>query len=396
MHAFRIIQAFLTEQCSTMHAKRRHCLAQVVAASATAGLGVVKLGRKLASKTSLRHRIKCCDRLLSNAHLARERVMVYRAMARQVLSAHPCVAIVVDWSVLRDNGSAQLLRAAAVVQGRAFMVYEEVHPCELLGSPAVQRSFMQTVRDILPPTCRPVIITDAGFRAPWFKMLNELGYAWIGRIRNRDMVRAHRSQDWRGCKTLYAKAGPQARDLGQFSYTRSNPTSCRLVLAKRQRKGRQAKSKAGNAKRSSHNKKISAGQREPWLLAVAPALASLDASQVVNMYAGRMQIEQAFRDLKNNQWGMGLRNSQTRALERLASLLLIGALLAYALWLIGLAALEAGFNASYGSRAKSTSTLSILSLARQWLEAHHRPPISRRQLKEALIQLILLVQVYEF
>jgi hypothetical protein len=143
---------------------------------------------------------------------------------------------------------------------------------------------MQTVRDILPPTCRPVIITDAGFRAPWFKMLNELGYAWIGRIRNRDMVRAHRSQDWRGCKTLYAKAGPQARNLGQFSYTRSNPPSCRLVLAKRQRKGRQAKSKAG--------------QREPWLLAVAPALASLDASQVVNMYAGRMQIEQAFRDLK--------------------------------------------------------------------------------------------------
>ncbi len=395
MHAFRIIQAFLTVQCSTMHAKRRHCLAQVTAAGALAGLGVVKLGRKLAAKTSLRHRIKCCDRLLSNAHLARERVMVYRAMARQILSTHACVAIVVDWSVLRDDGSAQLLRAAVVVQGRAFILYEEVHPRALLGSPVVQRRFMHTLRDVLPPTCQPVIITDAGFRAPWFQMLNELGYAWIGRIRNRDMVRSRHGHDWEGCKTLYAKAGAQARDLGQFSYTRSNPTPCRLVLAKRQPKGRQAKSKAGNAKRSSHNKKISAGQREPWLLVVAPALALLKASQVVDMYAGRMQIEQTFRDLKSPQWGMGLRSSQTRALERLASLLLIGALLAYALWIIGLAALDAGFNPSYGSRGKSTSTLSILSLATHWLDAHHRPTISRRQLKDALIRLISLVRTYE-
>lgn len=81
------------------------------------------------------------------------------------------------------------------------------------------------------------------------------------------------------------RLGRRHATLGQFSYTRSNPTSCRLVLAKRQPTGRHAKSKAGNVKRSSHNKKISAGQREPWLLVVDPALASLKASQIVNMYS---------------------------------------------------------------------------------------------------------------
>jgi hypothetical protein len=127
-------------------------------------------------------------------------------------------------------------------------------------------------------------------------------------------------------------------------------------------------------------------------------LASLNASQVVDLYAGRMQIEQTFRDLKNAQWGMGLRNSQTRALQRLASLLLIGALLTYALWLIGLAARGAGFDISYGSRKKSALTLSILSLATQWLQDHQRPCliITKRQIADALIRLVSLVRTLDF
>lgn len=395
MHAFRILQGFLSKHCAKMHAKRRRCLAQV-AAAARGGLGVVKLGRALVSQTHIRHRIKSCDRLLSNHHLAQERVMVYQAMARHVLPENACVSIVVDWSALRNDGSAQLLRAAAVLEGRAFTIYEEVHPLALLSSPVVQRHFMQTVGAILPPGCRPIVITDAGFRAPWFKMLDRLGFAWVGRIRNRDMVRADGAQDWHGCKTLYSKAGAKARDLGLFHYARSNPTACRLVLAKRPRKGRHAKGKAGNRKRGKDSEKISIAQREPWLLAVAPALGALSADQLVAIYEGRMQVEQTFRDLKNAQWGMALRNSQTRALQRLSALLLIAALLAYALWIIGLAARAANFDPSYGSRRKTPSTLSLLSLARQWIEALHRPPISAIRLRNALHQLRLLVRAHEF
>ena len=65
-----------------------------------------------------------------------------------------------------------------------------------------------------------------------------------------------------------------------------------------------------------------------------------------------MQIEQTFRDLKNVQWGMGLRTSQTRSASRLAILNLIGALLSYALWLIGLAMRSAGRQVAYGSQNK--------------------------------------------
>jgi hypothetical protein len=395
MHAFAIIQRLLDQECPSIHAKRRNCIAAVTTAALRGGLGVVRMAKKLASQAGLRHRIKCCDRLLSNPHLAKEQVVVYRAMAKRVLGSRVHVQIAVDWSEVRDDASAQLLRAAAIVKGRAFTIYEEIYPQKKLGSAAAHRRFMQTLRTILPPGCRPIIITDAGFRAPWFKLLTKLDFAWVGRIRNRDTVRAHEESVWAGCKTLYTKARTQARDLGHFLYVRSNPTPCRLVIYKSKPKGRHCKTKAGNLARSRRSKKNSTAQREPWLLAVSPTLDRLPADQVVSIYSGRMQIEQTFRDLKNAQWGAGLSNSQTRGLQRLAVLLLIGALLTYALWLIGLAARSSGFNIAYGSKAKSGTTLSILSLATHWLDERQRPRITRCQLNDALIELISMVRTYE-
>ncbi|CAG9931993.1 protein of unknown function [Candidatus Nitrotoga arctica] len=32
------------------------------------------------------------------------------------------------------------------------------------------------------------MITDAGFRGAWFRLVNRMGWYWIGRIRNCDMV----------------------------------------------------------------------------------------------------------------------------------------------------------------------------------------------------------------
>lgn len=395
MHAFRIIQAFLLEQCPFIHTKRRDCLARMTQAAQVGGLGVVKMGKHLPTQAALRHRIKCSDRLLSNPHLQNERVSLYRALAHRLLSTHIRIGIVVDWSEIREDGSLQLLRAAALVEGRAFTVYEEVHPQSKLTSPAVHREFMQSLKQVLPATCCPVIITDAGFRAPWFKMLTKLGWSWIGRIRNRDMICPASQQVWAGCKTLYAQASTKARDLGSFLYVRSNPTPCRLVLVKSRAKGRTSLNKFGKPRRSKHAQSCRAAQSEPWLLAVSPNLAKMSATQVAQLYGGRMQIEQTFRDLKSIQWGMGLRTSQTRSASRLAILNLIGALLSYALWLIGLVMRSAGRQVAYGSQNKPYPTLSILSLATFWLTQPSCPRIPSRSIHEALNELISMVRTYK-
>lgn len=395
MHAQTIIQDLLADACPGMHAKRRQCLAMMTDAAQRGGLGLLKMSKAMPATCSLRYRIKRCDRLLSNRHLADERIAAYRALARRVLQGQTHPAIIVDWSDLLPDASVHLLRAAVVVKGRAIVLYEELHPTKRYGSPVVHRQFMKTLRSVLTPQCQPIIITDAGFRATWFKMLDKLGFSWIGRIRNRDMVRAVGASDWRGCKEHYADTKGRVRDLGCFDYARANPVPCRLVLIKEAPKGRKAKTVHGKESQSRHNKKHRRAQHEPWLLAASPSLSGLDAEVVVSLYSKRMQIEQTFRDLKNAQWGLGLSNSQTRKPNRLAILLLIAALLGFALWVIGLAVRTAGYTIRYGSAKKAATTLSILSLAQHWLREIKQHHVSKSQLDKALIELAAMVMIYQ-
>jgi hypothetical protein len=120
--------------------------------------------------------------------------------------------------------------AAALDRTQPVTLYEEVHPMSRATSLKVHRAFLKSLKSILLPQCRPIFITDAGFRSTWFKLLDNMGYAWIGRIRNRDMVRSSSAESaWHGCKNLYKKANSEPNDLGQFHYVRCNPVACRLV-----------------------------------------------------------------------------------------------------------------------------------------------------------------------
>lgn len=50
------------------------------------------------------------------------------------------------------------------------------------------------------------MVTDAGFRVPWFTEVLLLGWDYVGRIRNRDMVVLEEETDWIHGKTLYLEA----------------------------------------------------------------------------------------------------------------------------------------------------------------------------------------------
>jgi hypothetical protein len=388
MHAQRIIQDLLSGECPSIHARRRACVTAMAQAGSQGGLSLMGMSRVVDGATSIRHRIKRCDRLLGNPKLEQERHLIYGAMTRRILCGIAQPLIIIDWSDLCPDRSRQLLRAALMVQGRALTVFEEVHPLACATSLKVHRAFLKRLQAILPSHCRPIFITDAGFRSTWFKLLDSMGYAWIGRIRNRDMVRPSSAEHpWCGCKALYAKASGEPKDLGQFHYVRCHPVACRLVLVKKKARGRHRRTVHGTVARSRHSLKQAKAQKEPWLLAVSPQLASLSAQKVVTIYGSRMQIEQGFRDVKNPRWGLGLSESQTRKPQRLAILLLIGALVCYALWLIGLAIRESGYRIEFGSRNKAAKALSVISLARWWMAENKTTQLSRRQIYAAMTSL---------
>lgn len=373
-------QAIVTRmlQCCVplMHASRWRVLRDI-AVSAVCGraltLSSLALGTMRA--TSLRHRVKCVDRLLANAHLESERVDAYRALAHEWLSGLPQLLVVVDWSSLTADLQWHWLRASVVVDGRSITLYEEVHARKHLGARKVQRRFIERLAALLPASGRrPIILTDAGFRTPWFRLIGSQGWTWIGRTRNRDFVRRQDGQ-WFSAKDLYAQATAEAKDLGVYEAVRNHPLVCRFALIKMKPTGRQRKYPSGKVRNNSPMRKIAQRYREPWLLSYSPELAYLGASAIVKLYAQRMKIEQQFRDTKNLARGQGLSQSMSHGQRRLQALLLIAHIAQLAKRLIGEAAKAKQLELQLMSNnAKNRNTISVMTLATRVIE---RPDLLR-------------------
>lgn len=331
------MHALLAQGCAQMHVTRRRALLAVVEAALRGGaLSLTSLGRALAGTAYVKHKIKRVDRLLGNRKLAAERSKIYEALTRWLIGTQTQPVIVIDWSDLSADRRWHLLRAAAPMRGRSLTLYEEVHPLCRLANPQVQRCFLLRLRALLPASCTPIIVTDAGFRAPWFRLVQTLGWQFVGRVRNRDFVRSAGSPDWIPSKNLYARAHRRAQALGPFELVRARPLACALWLIRQPRHYRVHRTRFGALTRSAHSLKCAAREREPWLLASSASLGTIAAAQIVAWYRLRMQIEEGFRDLKSTRYGLGLERSLSRRPDRLANLLLIAALTLLACWLIGL------------------------------------------------------------
>lgn len=370
MPVVTMLQRSLRTACATMHATRLRVLWAAVDAITRGGrLTLTGLGRTLRSRTSVKHTIKRMDRLLGNAHLQSERVLIYAAVIQHVLGSQTRPVIVVDWSDLTTDRCWQLLRASLPVGGRAVTLYEEVHPLQKLGNRQVQHTFLRSLQQVLPAGVRPILVTDAGFRSPWFRAVEQLGWTFVGRVRNRDLVCFAPASPWIPCKSLYARTSATPKTVGVCDLVRSQSFRCRLVLVKEPRKHRIHTSVWGQKVRSGHSRKQAASNREPWLLATSPALADCPAKQIVAFYRTRMQIEEAFRDMKSERYGFGLTGSHTTQRARWTILLLIAALAHLALWLVGLATIQARHHYQYqANTTRHRLVLSAITLGRHVIQ----------------------------
>ena len=282
MHVLTILHRILSTSFPEIHAKRLASLLAAVEAVVTGSrLTLSDMGRGLHGQVAVKHNIKRIDRLLGNSSLHIEIPKLYEALVRQCLDGISMPLIVIDWSDLTLDRKWQLIRASVAIEGRSMTLYEEVHPQSSATSLAVHQAFLTQLATMLPPACVPILITDAGFRGVWFRLVNRMGWYWIGRIRNRDMVSLANNDTWVGCKTLYALATGTAKSLGHYNYVRNHPVPCRLVLIKRIKRDRHKKSKLGKLIHSSRSLKNARAQREPWLLAVSPKLDHLSAQAAV-------------------------------------------------------------------------------------------------------------------
>jgi Transposase DDE domain len=300
------------------------------------------LARALEGAAAVRHRVKQMDRLLGSRALQRECASVYAMMARYWLRGNDTPLVVVDWSDLNASHSAQMIRASLALAGRSLTLYEEVHSMKAATTPEVHKAFLARLKSMLPPGCQPIVITDAGFRSPWFRAVEAQGWHWVGRSRNRDLLRAHGEPvaAWRGFKRLYAQATGKALDLGLFDCVRNRPHVASphphqespqgAFHAHRQRGEEPQQSQPEASPRAGRTVAVGA----------STSLSHLSAQAIVAIYTQRMQIEQAFRDTKNARFRLGLSDSASRTPERLTVLALIASLAEFVLRLIGQCAIN--------------------------------------------------------
>lgn len=153
----------------------------------------------MSGKAYPKHAIKRVDRLLGNRHLQTERSLFYWVMLRALLGPLKHPLILVDWSPIDAAGEFFLLRAAIPLAGRSFPIYESVHERE--GCPKYQKKLLQTLAEMLPKDCVPILVADAGFRRPWIKAVEAQGWYYVTRVRNRDLYRSD-SHTWLPVKSL--------------------------------------------------------------------------------------------------------------------------------------------------------------------------------------------------
>lgn len=369
MHVKRVLSRWPEQRAVIGHAMRALALVRVVQALVMGGkAALTQLGRNRAGDAHVKHHIKAVDRLLGNCHLHREWAGVYRAIARTLPAKVRRPVLVVDWSDFECGGSRKwaMIKAAVPVGGRAVVIYSRAFPFKRYNTPGAHREFLQGLMATLPDDCRPILITDAGFRGPWFRAVEAVGWDWVGRIRNKIKYLNELTGRWCFTESLYKSASPVTRYIGNVLLSRRRSYRFRMYLVRAYAPARGGRRRSNN--RRPNSKMYRKLHRAPWLLATSLPHERGSERRIKQLYATRMQIEETFRDTKSHRFGFGLRYARSSSLDRIHVLLLLVALATLVLWLVGLAARSLNLARRFQANTIShRAVLSIPFLGRQFL-----------------------------
>lgn len=360
MHATQVLNNYLYKMCQGIHRKRWSVLLVMVEALMIGKkLSVTSLGRSVPGDSYEKHQIKKADRLIGNLYLNHERHDIYRALAKLAIGQCRQAVIHVDWSDLTPDRELHWLRATVPVGGRAIPIYEESHRKSNYANPKVEKRFLERLKAILSAHCCPIIVTDAGFKTPWFRAVQAVGWDYVGRVGGHIMISPQGEEAWERTEDVFVTATGHARYQGHIDLVRNKPLACHAYLLKKKKQGRIKKNQFGARCASKHSEKNAHRERSPWLLVTSLVGGAKNTKRVINIYKTRMQIEEAFRDMKNTRWGFSLREAKSTTTYRYENLMLVGTLATFALWLMGKVVELKQWQYRY--QANTTKTKNILS-----------------------------------
>lgn len=381
----RFCQNFIEKTLPTIHKKRRKSLnTQVVSLLGGASLTLTSLGRHLQGTAKVKHKINMTWRFLSNHGVYNDSLTIYKNITSAFLPKRASISIGVDWSGCCGN-KTYLLRASFLYQGRSIPIYNEVHPVEELDNNEVHITFLDNLYQLIPAGTQVSIVTDAGFKTPWFHKVAQLGWYFIGRVRGTIHCKLDAQKEWVAVKMLHKKIkrGKTAYlGTGLLGKTSKTKQAAHFIghfsIAKKRKKPKRY------IKSHLQERKLASGNKEPWILVTnwdkkeKFAEEARFAIKIASLYKKRMQIEQNFRDDKNQRFGFAWRYSRTTDIIKISILCLIAAIATLILWFIGFFAEKQSLQYDFqANTVKKHRVLSFIFLGMQIIK--HSPHILRKK-----------------
>lgn len=387
MQAMKFLHKLFSDALPNIHVTRLNALFQTIASLLNQGqLTLTSLGRNMLGESKVKHKIKKVDRILGNHRLFEEQFYIYQNLSKKLFKYLTEAVIIVDWSGCCSQ-ERWILQASLVTSGRSIPIYKEIHKLKKISNPKIEQKFLKKLSKIIPEHIKIIVVTDAGFKKPWFKSVRALGWHFVGRVRR--PMQLFLSENWVKILDLGVAISGVPRFLGEAIVGKTTADLKAYIYGFRTRlTGRKMKKKKYHCNMYPDKQDIySRVHKEPWIIATSLGGSIQLARRVINIYKARMQIEQNFRDDKNQRWGFALRYSRTENIKRLSIMLLIAFVATFMLSMIGLIAEAKNMQFSFqANTVKKTRVLSIMTLAKQVLK-HSGGKLILADYEEALVKI---------
>lgn len=334
----QLLHNHLRKECESIYATRLDAIMDVaMALQKSNDLSLTRMGRKLEGEASLKNKVKKVDRLEGNKYLHRELNMLYEGLSSYVMnliSQVKNIPLVVDLCFVKDDGAIQMLSAEIAMKGRTVPLYRAVFEEGSLKNRA--RDFLQNLSRCIPTDREVVVIMDAGFYEEWFEEIELLKWHWICRIRQGKSLKFEEKADWISIKEFINEVGTATKSYNDVLLTKEHKRVCRIITTTKKNIHKKRKETASLKKnRKSGSGRYLSSAKEPWILATnLPD--NYKATNIINFYKKRMQIEESFRDMKSHQFGLCGRYIRTTNVDRWGVKMLLAAIVQIIYWVIGI------------------------------------------------------------
>ena len=323
-------------------------------------LSISSLGRHLDGSAQTKNKIKRVDRLLSNSSLQSHFSFFYKDMTKLLITQNKRPLILVDGSLLSACGQYQFMSASIPLGGRSLPILEQAFLRDNIMKECSHKDFLGRLKMVLPDDCKPIIVTDAGFKNPWFSQVQSMGWDYVGRSVSSVLYLTDSDNKWLPIRELYSEAVSKAEFIATTKVSKTTPLLHSIYRYKEKAKGRIKKNVNGSRSQAAPDKKQANRAKQPWVLFTSLPTEEYQPKDIINIYKKRMQIEEAFRDLKDDHHGLGLIYNRSRDNDKITVALLIGAIARFLLWALGLAAKQRNYHQSY--QANTIRTRNVLSV----------------------------------